>query len=62
LTESTPHLPRVLGLSGLSVLLIAAIVNLNSVPVVAAMGPVALLFWWLGFLFLFFSRVVPWRS
>jgi len=58
LTDSTPHLPRVLGLSGLSVLLIAAIVNLNSVPVVAGMGQGALLFWCLGFLFFFIPQGV----
>ncbi|MGB2958116.1 MAG: amino acid permease, partial [Bacteroidota bacterium] len=58
MADSTPHLPRVLGLSGLSVFLIAAIVNLNSVPVVAGMGPGALLFWCLGFLFFFIPQGV----
>ena len=37
----------------MSTFLIAAIVNLNSVPVVAGMGPGALVFWCLGFLFFF---------
>jgi amino acid transporter len=50
LHEEQAHLPRVLGLAGLSFLLIAALVNINSVPVVAAMGPGALVFWILGFL------------
>ena len=48
-----PHLKRVLGLSDLSFFLIAALVNLNSVPVVASAGPVALVLWLAGF-FLFF--------
>jgi amino acid transporter len=53
LENSQPHLRRVLGLSDLSFFLIAALVNLNSVPVVAGAGPNALLFWVFGF-FLFF--------
>lgn len=48
-----PHLKRVLRLSDLSFFLIAALVNLNSVPVVASAGPVALVLWLAGF-FLFF--------
>jgi len=42
----------------LSVFLIAAIVNLNSVPVVAGMGPGALVFWCLGRLFFFVPQGV----
>ena len=56
MNEEKAHLPRVLGLAGLSFLLIAALVNLNSVPVVAAMGPGALLFWVLGFLLFFLPQ------
>jgi amino acid transporter len=53
LENNQPHLRRVLGLSDLSFFLIAALVNLNSVPVVAGAGPNAILFWFLGFLFFF---------
>ncbi len=49
----TPQLRRVLGTTDLSFFLIAALVNLNSVPVVAGAGPNAILFWLFGF-FLFF--------
>lgn len=48
-----PQLKRILGLSDLSFFLIAALVNLNSVPVVASAGSVALVLWIAGF-FLFF--------
>lgn len=53
MNKQTPHLIRILGLSDLSFFLIAALVNLNSVPVVANAGPVALVLWVAGF-FLFF--------
>lgn len=53
MSSNTPQLKRVLGLSDLSFFLIAALVNLNSVPVVASAGPVALVLWLAGF-FLFF--------
>ncbi len=54
--NNTPHLRRVLGLSDLSFFLIAALVNLNSVPVVAGAGANALLFWILGFLLFFIPQ------
>jgi amino acid transporter len=53
LNRTSPQLKRILGLSDLSFFLIAALVNLNSVPVVASAGPVALVLWVAGF-FLFF--------
>jgi len=53
LSNDAPRLVRVLGLRDLTLFLIAALLNLNSVPVVAGAGPSALLFWVLGF-FLFF--------
>lgn len=53
MNSKPPQLKRVLGLSDLSFFLIAALVNLNSVPVVASAGPVALVLWIGGF-FLFF--------
>lgn len=45
-----------LGLFDLSFFLIAALVNLNSVPVVAAVGSGAILFWIIGFLFFFIPQ------
>lgn len=53
MNRTSPQLKRILGLSDLSFFLIAALVNLNSVPVVASAGPVALVLWVAGF-FLFF--------
>ena len=53
MNKQSPQLRRVLGFSDLSFFLIAALVNLNSVPVVAGAGPVALVLWIAGF-FLFF--------
>jgi amino acid transporter len=53
LSNGRAGLARVLGRFDLTLFLIAALVNLNSVPVVAGIGPAALLFWALGF-FLFF--------
>ncbi len=53
-----PHLKRVLGLRDLSFFLIAALINLNSVPVVAGAGPVALVLWITGFLFFFIPQAV----
>lgn len=51
-----PHLRRVLGLSDLSFFLIAALVNLNSVPVVAGAGSNAILFWLFGFILFFIPQ------
>ncbi len=53
MNNNSPHLVRVLGLRDLSFFLIAALVNLNSVPVVAGAGPHAITLWLTGF-FLFF--------
>jgi amino acid transporter len=53
-----PHLSRVLGLRDLSFFLIAALVNLNSVPVIAGAGVSALLLWTIGFLFFFLPQAV----
>jgi glutamate:GABA antiporter len=58
LNKHTHQLKRVLGLPDLSFFLIAALVNLNSVPVVAAAGPVALLLWLAGFLFFFIPQAI----
>lgn len=55
---SHPHLRRVLGRTDLTFFLIAALVNLNSVPVVASIGPAALLFWLIGFLLFFVPQLV----
>lgn len=54
--HNPPHLRRVLGLSDLSFFLVAALVNLNSVPVVASAGPNAILFWLFGFLLFFIPQ------
>ncbi len=58
MNDSQPQLRRVLGLTDLSLFLIAALVNLNSVPVVAGIGPSALLFWLLGFLLFFIPQSI----
>lgn len=58
MSNKTPHLKRVLGLSDLSFFLIAALVNLNSVPVVASAGPVALVLWVAGFLLFFIPQAI----
>jgi glutamate:GABA antiporter len=50
------QLTRVLGFSDLSFFLIAALVNLNSVPVVAGAGSVALVLWIAGFAFFFIPQ------
>ena len=47
-----------LGLAGLSLFLVAALVNLNSIPVVGSIGPAALVFWVLGFVFFFLPQSV----
>jgi len=47
-----------LGPYDLSFFLVAALVNLNSVPVIAAIGPGALLFWLLGFVLFFLPQGV----
>lgn len=52
----TSRLVRVLGLSDLTFFLIAALVNLNSVPVVAGAGSVALVLWILGFALFFIPQ------
>jgi amino acid transporter len=51
--QSSPSLRRVLGFPDLTLLLIAALVNLNSVPVIAGSGPAAIILWGLGFIFFF---------
>ncbi len=51
-------LVRVLGYRDLTFFLIAALVNLNSVPVVAGAGPPAILFWVFGFLLFFLPQSV----
>lgn len=56
--EQQPHLIRVLGLRDLSFFLIAALVNLNSVPVIAGAGVPALLLWSIGFLFFFIPQAI----
>ncbi|NWF49718.1 MAG: amino acid permease [Ignavibacteriaceae bacterium] len=53
-----PYLKRVLGFRDLSFFLIAALVNLNSVPVVASAGPVALILWLSGFVFFFIPQAI----
>jgi amino acid transporter len=58
LESQAPHLTRVLGRADLTFFLIAALVNLNSVPVVAGIGPGALVFWIAGFLFFFLPQGV----
>ena len=58
MNNDRPHLSRVLGPNDLSFFLVAALVNLNSVPVIAAIGPAALLFWVLGFLLFFLPQGV----
>jgi glutamate:GABA antiporter len=58
LSEQASRLHRVLGLSDLSFFLIAALVNLNSVPVVAGSGPGALLFWVIGFVLFFIPQSI----
>lgn len=56
--DGKPHLRRVLGRADLTLFLIAALVNLNSVPVVAGIGPAALLFWLAGFLLFFLPQII----
>ncbi len=51
-----PRLRRVLSRTDLTFFLIAALVNLNSIPVVAGAGSIAVLFWILGFLFFFIPQ------
>lgn len=58
MSDSQPQLRRVLGLPDLSLFLVAALVNLNSVPVVAGAGPSALLFWLLGFTLFFIPQSI----
>lgn len=58
MSEHAVRLHRVLGLSDLSFFLIAALVNLNSVPVVAGSGPGALLFWVVGFVLFFIPQSI----
>lgn len=58
MNDQQPRLHRILGLSDLSFFLIAALVNLNSVPVVAGSGPGALLFWVIGFVLFFLPQSI----
>jgi len=56
LSTEEQRLVRALGLRDLTFLLIAAILNLNSVPVAASAGPSAIGLWILGFLFFFIPQ------
>ncbi len=56
--QHPPQLVRVLGLRDLSFFLIAALVNLNSVPVIAGAGVPALLLWCTGFFFFFIPQAI----
>lgn len=56
--DNQPQLKRVLGFRDLSLFLIAALINLNSVPVVAGAGPIALILWLAGFVFFFIPQAV----
>lgn len=58
MNTTTPHLVRVLGLRDLSFFLIAALVNLNSVPVVAGAGPNAIALWITGFVLFFIPQAI----
>lgn len=58
MNETQPHLKRILGFRDLSFFLIAALINLNSVPVVASAGPIALVLWLTGFVFFFIPQAV----
>ena len=58
MSADAPKLTRVLGLPGLTFFLVAALVNLNSIPVVSGIGPAALLFWIAGFLLFFLPQAV----
>jgi amino acid transporter len=58
LNTAAPHLVRVLGLRDLSFFLIAALVNLNSVPVVAGAGPHAIALWVTGFVLFFIPQAI----
>lgn len=58
MNESQPQLKRILGFRDLSFFLIAALINLNSVPVVASAGPIALVLWLTGFIFFFIPQAV----
>ena len=49
--NTAPRLRRVLGRTDLTFFLIAALVNLNSIPVVAGAGSIAVALWLLGSLF-----------
>jgi amino acid transporter len=58
LNNTAPHLIRTLGLRDLSFFLIAALVNLNSVPVVAGAGPHAIALWVTGFVLFFIPQAI----
>jgi glutamate:GABA antiporter len=58
LHRTTPRLRRVLGRTDLTFFLIAALINLNSVPVVAGAGAVALPLWILGLFFFLIPQSV----
>lgn len=58
MNSSRQQLKRVLGFRDLSLFLIAALINLNSVPVVAGAGPVALVLWLAGFVLFFIPQAV----
>ena len=58
MNNTAPHLIRTLGLRDLSFFLIAALVNLNSVPVVAGSGPTAITLWITGFILFFVPQAI----
>ncbi|MHB1048774.1 MAG: APC family permease [Bacteroidota bacterium] len=58
MNNTAPHLIRTLGLRDLSFFLIAALVNLNSVPVIAGAGPHAIALWVTGFVLFFIPQAI----
>jgi amino acid transporter len=58
LGNGQPHLKRVLGRADLTFFLIAALADLNSVPVVAGIGPAVLVLWLAGFILFFTPQSV----
>jgi amino acid transporter len=58
LNTEQPGLARTLGSRDFSIFLIAALVNLDSVPVVAGIGPAALACWVFGSLHFFVPQAI----
>jgi glutamate:GABA antiporter len=58
LNDDQPRLNRVLGPLDLAFFLIAALVNLNSIPVIAGIGPAALMFWVVAFILFFIPQAL----